>query len=50
VTDRENDDDMTLVLVVDDDPMNIYVVEEMLKVKAIACDTALSGSIALRII
>ena len=38
------------ILIVDDNPMNIYVVEEMLKVKSIGCESATSGRLALNMI
>ena len=36
-----------LVMVVDDDPMNIYLMSELLNSKSIECDKALKGQIAI---
>ena len=36
-----------LVMVVDDDPMNIYLMSELLLSKSIECDKALKGQIAI---
>ena len=37
----------TLVLVVDDDPMNIFLMSELLLSKSIECDKALKGQVAI---
>ena len=36
-----------LVMVVDDDPMNIYLMSELLLSKSIECDKALRGQAAI---
>ena len=46
----EDDKDNPLVLVVDDEPMNIFVLEAMLKSKEVHCTTATNGQQALDII
>ena len=39
--------DDALVMVVDDDPMNIYLISELLQSKSIECDKALRGQVAI---
>ena len=36
-----------LVMVVDDDPMNIFLMSELLLSKSIECDKALKGQVAI---
>ena len=38
------------ILVVDDNPMNIYVLKELLKIDSIKCDEALAGIAALDLV
>ena len=47
MVDKEIESQQALILVVDDEPLNIFVVEEMLKAKSIACESATSGNEAL---
>ena len=43
----DEDSRETQILVVDDNPMNIYVIQELLKVDSIKCDKASGGEEAL---
>ena len=40
-------DSNALVMVVDDDPMNIFLMSELLRSKSIECDKALKGQVAI---
>ena len=40
-------DSNALVMVVDDDPMNIFLMSELLRSKSIECDKALKGQFAI---
>ena len=44
---KEVNEKQASVLVVDDNPMNIYVLKELLKVDSIKCDKASGGEEAL---
>lgn len=56
MSDYENDVDNLAegeqadILVVDDDPMNIFVVKELLKMDSIPCAKAINGPIAIELV